>query len=270
MIFYFSATGNTLWAAKKTSLMLGETIVDIAEEMLSIANANGYDGTLRFNIADGESIGFFFPVHGWRPPVIVREFVRHIDFNGGKPGYTYVVCTAGDTVGEAVDIFKGDLSKSGLSVDSAISLLMPESYIGLPFMDVDNHKNEMRKKSEAELKLSTFVEDVRLHKSGINDITIGRWPRINSRLIGSIFTHCIVSDRPFRVDSEKCLRCGKCASLCPVLDIEGGKGNLPKWKNNGKCLSCFACYHHCPTKAIEYGHRTRNKGQYYYTRSPKM
>lgn len=270
MIFYFSATGNTLWAAKQASQQLNQDMIDIAKSMQSIATTDGYDGTLQYDITDGETIGFFFPVHGWRPPTLVREFIKHLVLDNSKVSYVYVVCTAGDTVGEAVDIFCQDLSQSALTVDSAISLLMPESYVGLPFMDVDTPQNELRKKTEANAKLTSFIESVRLHTRGINDITIGRWPRVNSRLLGSIFTHCIINDHPFRVDTNKCLRCGKCAAICPVIDITGCKGQIPKWKNNGKCLSCFACYHHCPVKAIEYGHRTRNKGQYYYTRSPKI
>ena len=75
--------------------------------------------------------------------------------------------------------------------------------------------------------------------------------------------------RPFRVDAEKCIKCGKCAAVCPVGDISFKKGCTPQWKHNGKCLSCFACYHHCPTRAIEYGGRTKGKGQYYYEKNEK-
>ena len=48
-----------------------------------------------------------------------------------------------------MDIFEADLAAVGIKTDSCISLLMPESYVGLPFMDVDKAEAERRKKTEA-------------------------------------------------------------------------------------------------------------------------
>lgn len=174
------------------------------------------------------------------------------------------MCTAGDNVGEAVSILEKRLQTMGIKIDSAISLIMPESYVGLPFMDVDTPAKEQCKKMEADNKLTRFIADIIECRSGVRDITIGHWPRINSRLIGSVFVKKLVTDRPFHVVADRCLHCGKCASVCPVANIHFEKGGEPSWLHNGKCLSCFACYHHCPTHAIEYGGRTKKKGQYYF------
>lgn len=266
MIFYFSGTGNTLWAAQKMAAATGDCLVNIAEAMLSNDKAYCSNQCLSYTFADDERIGFFFPVHGWRPPRLVLDFIDKLNINNAGNHYTYIVCTAGDTVGEAVSIMENRLLSIGIKVDSAISLIMPESYVGLPFMDVDTPAKEQCKKMEADTKLSRFISDVMERRCGVCDITIGRWPRINSRLIGSVFVNHIVTDRPFHVIADRCLHCGKCASVCPVADIHFDKGSEPTWLHNGKCLSCFACYHHCPTHAIEYGGRTKNKGQYYYNR----
>lgn len=264
MIFYFSGTGNTRWAAQKVAAATADRLVNIAEEMLAAETAQASDPQFTYTLAQYERIGFFFPVHGWRPPRLVLDFLDRLHLTNADSHYAYVVCTAGDNVGEAVSILEKRLQTMGIKIDSAISLIMPESYVGLPFMDVDTPAKEQCKKMEADNKLTRFIADIMECRSGVRDITIGHWPRINSRLIGSVFVKKLVTDRPFHVVADRCLHCGKCASVCPVANIHFEKGGEPSWLHNGKCLSCFACYHHCPTHAIEYGGRTKKKGQYYF------
>ena len=264
MIFYFSGTGNTRWAAQKVAAATADRLVNIAEEMLAAETAQASDPQFTYTLAQDERIGFFFPVHGWRPPRLVLDFLDRLHLANADSHYAYVVCTAGDNVGEAVSILEKRLQTMGIKIDSAISLIMPESYVGLPFMDVDTPAKEQCKKMEADNKLTRFIADIMDCRSGVRDITIGHWPRINSRLIGSVFVKKLVTDRPFHVVADRCLHCGKCASVCPVANIHFEKGGEPSWLHNGKCLSCFACYHHCPTHAIEYGGRTKKKGQYYF------
>lgn len=256
MIFYFSCTGNTRWAA--------ETLAEATHDRLVEMSVENIGST--FSISSGESIGFCFPVHGWRPPIIVREFLRdaHFVYDDDTQHFCYALCTAGDTVGEAMDIFKADAASIGVNVDSCASLLMPESYVGLPFMDVDNYKNEQRKKLQASAALAAFAKNVMARNRGVRNLHIGHWPKTNSRLIGEVFVRHIITDKHFWVDKGKCRKCGLCAKVCPVHDITVGEQGTPEWNHNGRCLSCFACYHHCPTHAIEYGRRTKNKGQYYY------
>lgn len=254
MICYFSGTGNTKWAATQLAEATGEKLFYIPEHM---------DKPFVHELQDGERIGFCFPVHGWRPPGIVRRFVSQLQLNAGGH-YTYSLCTAGDTTGETIDIFEQDLARKGIKLDAAFSLIMPESYVGLPFMDVDNSKNEKKKCSEAAEDLGIYTRDI-LNRRKVKALPhIGRWPKINSRLIGSIFVKKLITDGPFRVDSEKCIKCCICAHVCPVHDIEWGTASGPQWKHNGTCLGCFACYHHCPRHAIAYGRQTRHKGQYFF------
>lgn len=258
MIFYFSCTGNTRWAAEFLAEATNDRLIEMSVENLGST----------FSVSPAERIGFCFPVHGWRPPVFVREFLRnlHLSYIGDTAHFCYALCTAGDTVGEAMDIFKADMAEAGMHVDSCASLLMPESYVGLPFMDVDTPANEHRKKQQARTCLAAFAKDVGAKACGISRLHTGNWPKINSRIIGEVFVRHIITDKYFRVDTDRCLRCGRCAKVCPMCDIHIDGQGVPEWKHNGKCLSCFACYHHCPTHAIEYGKCTKHKGQYYYNR----
>lgn len=257
MVFYFSGTGNTAWAAKQIATALKEPLINMAD----------VPAETTYTLEQEERIGFCFPVHGWRPPLLVRHFIRKMKFTNASTHYCYALCTAGDTVGEAMDIFEKDLLEIGLKAESTFSLIMPESYVGLPFMDVDPIDKERSKKEQASKNLQQYISSITNREQGIRNLVIGRWPRINSRIIGAAFVKWIISDKPFHVIDNRCTQCGLCATICPVHDIDGGRGQCPSWKHNGQCLTCFSCYHHCRTHAIEFGRQTHYKGQYFFERN---
>lgn len=281
MIFYFSGTGNTRWAAERLSEVTDEQLVYIPDVI---------KGSCAFNIRRNERIGFVFPVHGWRPPKLVRKFISKLDILWGhdegneQQPYVYAVCTAGDSIGKTIEFLAKDLQTTGLQLNAAFSLIMPESYVGLPFMDVDPKEKEERKKAKAHEDLMRFEQMIVNREPTVNlttdkngeeaapDLHRGPIPWFFSGPVGSFFVKKLVTDKRFHVEEDRCIRCGKCAEVCPVHDIEGGKGMMPKWKHNGKgnlsneepCLTCFTCYHHCPTHAIEFGKQTQKKGQYFF------
>lgn len=255
MIFYLSGTGNTKWAAEYISNVTHEQLINITEVI---------NGDCAFMLQEDERIGFCFPVHGWRPPLLVRKFIEKLNISNPQGHYTFALCTAGDTIGETMDIFNNDIKKRNIHLDSTFSLIMPESYVGLPFMDVDKPEKEKKKKTEAERLIASFAQHISDRVCGVNHLDIGRWPKINSRIIGGYFTNRLITDKPFYVDKDKCIKCGKCESVCQVDNITKAHDTFPEWKHNGNCMTCFACYHHCPTHAIEFGRRTKKKGQYWY------
>lgn len=267
MIFYFSATGNTKWAARKLANATNEQLVSIPEVI---------DTNCHFSLGSDERLGFMFPIHGWRVPLIVRKFIQKLtldtDGDEHKSIFSYAVCTAGDDIGLAIEDYlikdiqqNMNLNRVGITgIDSAYSLIMPESYVGLPFMDVDTKENEIKKKTASSERLNVICEEVFDKKKGVFRLDHGGIPWMKSKIIGGFFTKHLITDKAFRVDSDRCVKCGICANVCPTKNINGGKGQEPVWNHTGNCLACFNCYHHCPHHAIEYGNRTKHKGQYFY------
>lgn len=277
MIFYFSGTGNSKWAAKTLALETGDTLVSIPEVINSDCS---------FTIEKDEHVGFIFPIHGWRVPNIVKEFLTKLTIKtlgedtSHVKHYCFCLVTAGDTIGKAMERFQQQLKSvtvnDALSLKAVCSLIMPESYVGLPSMDVDTKEKELEKKELASKQLKEFsnILKQRPHKDsnqiwGWNQLIRGPIPSFFSGPVGGFFERFLITDKPFHVDSRRCVKCGICANVCPVSDIKGGLGFEPEWLHNGKCLTCFSCYHHCPHHAIEFGKRTQKKGQYFYNKLSK-
>ena len=241
-----------------------------------------------FILKENERLGFVFPVHGWRVPKLVREFISKMKIlrepsdasaeNKAKAGdclknrpFAYCVCTAGDSIGLTIENLNKVISQNpslqalGITeVSSSYSLIMPESYIGLPFMDVDPKEREIRKKENAAQELAVVCEEIFDRKEGISRLVKGPIPWFFTKVVGGFFENVLITDKRFHVEKDRCVKCGICANVCPVGDIKGGHGEYPVWLHHKDCLTCFTCYHHCPHHAIEFGNQTQKKGQYYF------
>ncbi len=257
MIFYLSCTGNTLWAARQIAHATGEELVDITALP---------DRPHTFTLDEGERLGFCFPVHCWRPPMLYRRFLSQLRISSPQPLFAYALCTAGDDIGRTIDILREDLRHVGVKLQAAWSLVMPETYVGLPFMDVDKPKNERRKISDSQQRLDRILPAIVERRSeGVANLDIGSMPRLKSGVVAAAFNRWWVNDRWFRVDTARCIHCRRCEQVCPVDDIScDGDTPTPQWKHNGRCLTCLSCYHHCPAHAISFAGQTQNKGQYYF------
>ena len=303
MIFYFSGTGNTKWAASKLASATHEDLISIAPYMR--ADDSSHTLAEPFILKENERLGFVFPVHGWRVPKLVREFIGRMKVQRAEPDaagsqtlsdisgnsasadasgisasagnsagslpFAYCVCTAGDSIGLTIENLNEVISQNpslqalGITkVSSSYSLIMPESYVGLPFMDVDPKEKEIWKKSKSAQELAVICEEIFDRKEGVNRLVKGPIPWFFTKVVGGFFENVLITDKRFHVEKDKCVKCGICANVCPVGDIKGGHGEYPEWLHHKDCLTCFTCYHHCPHHAIEFGNQTQKKGQYYF------
>ncbi len=255
MIFYFTGTGNTKWVSKLLSEAIGEKMVYIPDALRK--------GAFEYNLVKDETIGFCFPTHGWQPPRIVRHFISRLILKNASAHFCWALTTCGDETGETMTLLNKDLAKIGLQASTQFAIIMPESYVGLPFMYTDTEEKEKSKIAHAREVLPHIIATIREHKSGVIELVKGPFPRLYSYAIGAYFNARMVNDKKFTVDKDKCIACGKCEKICPVDNI---KGTPPEWIHNGQCTSCLACYHYCPTHAINFGKITRKRGQYYFNK----
>ena len=117
MVFYFTATGNSLYAARHFS----EQPVSIPQIMR---------GTRR-QFAD-DSIGVICPVYAGQPPELVLRFLRE---SGFQTDYFYMILTYGHDQSDAPEFTAGLLKQDGIHVDYIGTIKMVDNY--LPVFDME-------------------------------------------------------------------------------------------------------------------------------------
>ena len=240
MIFYFTGTGNSLYAAKKLAGE-GEEIVSIVEALRSKA--------FQYTLKEGEALGFVFPVYFYTVSDPVLELVRKLTVENA--GFVYAVIPCGASIGAAGGFLKSELKKRGLELQRVDALVVPDG--ALIFYDIDPPEKIEQQLEAATRELASIKQAIdRREGNRIKGSPVaGR--------IGLAAYHACMSTKAFYADG-KCIGCGKCTSICPAGAIEMVNGQ-PAWTKN-KCLKCCGCINRCPVSAIQYGKRTVNRGRY--------
>lgn len=247
MIFYFSGTGNSEWAAKVIAQYTDERLIKIKPV---------YNCQASYTLQPKERLGFIFPVHSWGPPKIMLQFIKHMNLQGYQNQYSYFIATCGDDAGCTEDILRKALHNRGIRIDAGFSLQMPNTYIALPGFNVDSHDITQDKLRKAELLIQKIGASV-ANRDSLFKVHRGSMCHFKSYAIRPLFNRFLINDKFFR-HTDSCIGCGLCARICPTGNIVL-QNKFPAWK--GQCTQCLACYHICPKQAIRIlnGH---NKGQY--------
>ena len=258
MIFYFSGCGNSKHVAEALASGLNDTLVFIPDA----ARNNQYD----YSLAEGESIGFVFPIYSWAPPKLVLDFVKKMAVKVPEPvegptpmPYLYFACTCGDNCGLTEKVFRKALEEKGWSLSACCSIQMPETYLGMAGFKLDTEENAKRKIAEADVTLTRLIPRL-ANKEHFSEMIVGGMAWLKTYLVNPGFNRSATDDSKYHT-TEACIHCGKCTEVCPLKNITL-EDDHPKW--NGNCTMCMACYHHCPVNAIQYGKTTVGKGQYYF------
>ena len=249
MIFYFSGCGNSKHVAETIATGLNDTLVFIPEA----AREGRYDYTL----AEGERLGFVFPIYSWAPPKLVLDFVNKMTVKVPEPAYIYFACTCGDNCGLTEKVFRKAVEEKGWSISACFSVQMPETYIGMAGFKLDTSDNAKLKIDKADNLLLRNIPRL-INKESFSEMVVGGLAWLKTYLVNPGFNRSATDDSKY-LSTEACIHCGKCVEACPLKNITLEEGR-PKW--HGHCTMCMGCYHHCPVNAIQYGKATVGKGQW--------
>lgn len=235
MIFYFSGTGNSRWAAAQIAAQTGDTAQDITT--LKKAPA----------LETEHQIGLVFPVYAWGAPEAMFRFAQTLTKTGQ---FTFGVCTCGEEAGYAMK----KLSQV-FPLDSSYSLVMPNNYI--LGADIDDETTIRQKIRAAEKAIAVLSQEI-VQRKKVYRVQEGSFPALKSGIVHFGFNRFARSAKPFHA-LDTCNGCEICAQHCPAGAITMENGT-PKWA--AQCYQCLRCIHECPQKAIQYGKSTENKGRY--------
>ncbi len=207
---------------------------------------------------------YVFPTYSWGLPPIIVEHLNNCDLHGRR---IHLVVTCGDDVGNLDRQWLKLIRIRGGEPGSIYSVQMPNTYVCLPFMDVDPKELAADKLNRATGRVDYIAERL---AAGIveTDIVRGAMPRFKSSVIYPLFfAGQATRGKKFHA-ADSCIGCGTCSRECPKSNIIMGPDRHPQWAND--CTYCLRCYHVCPAHAVAYGRSTKHKGQYLHPEFQKL
>lgn len=246
MILYYSGTGNSKYVAKRIAEALGDEPVCINDRIKAGDNSK---------LTISGRLVFVTPTHAWRIPRCVREWIINTEFEGADK--VWFVMSCGSEIGNAAKYNRSLCAQKGFEYMGTAQVIMPENYIAMFAVPEADEAREIVARAEPFIDSAAkcIAEDAKLPIPRNN-----LYDRIISGPVNPAFYAFCVKAKAFTV-GDACVGCGKCASLCPVNNIEIVDGK-PIWGD--RCNHCMSCICYCPTEAIEYGKISLGKPRYHF------
>ncbi|MCL2397320.1 MAG: EFR1 family ferrodoxin [Defluviitaleaceae bacterium] len=234
-IYWFSGTGNSLYAAKRLSAELGSLpLTQITDQ-----SPTGHIG------GKGAMVGFVFPSYYCNMPRAVRTFVERLDI--APDTYTFAIITMGGPGQGSVAAIKKALAARGLKLHYGRGIPMPANNV-LLYNPADPAKGD-KMLEKTNQRLAGFAADIAAGRQLVKSLPI---------ILNGNYKNVKTLDVPFGA-GDSCTSCGLCQRICPVNNIQIVEGK-PRWL--GHCELCVACISWCPAKAINYGGKTQARRRY--------
>jgi ferredoxin len=246
VIYYFSATGNSLVVAKDLAKGLDNARIIPINEAVKSLDATAFD-----------AVGFVYPVYMFGLPLIVADFLTALKIN--PQAYIFSVTTLGGLNGRAHSLVKEILKKRNLNLASGFSVIMPGNYT--PLYGAFSRERQDKMFAGQKIKTQKILDCVRQKKCGLME----EKPFLLNLLLYKVFykfgsRHIPLSAKGFWA-TEKCTKCGLCAKICPVGNIQMQEAG-PRWLTH--CQHCMGCLQWCPVEAIQYKNFTFGKKRYHH------
>ncbi|MBU0683703.1 MAG: EFR1 family ferrodoxin [Candidatus Omnitrophica bacterium] len=229
--YYFSGTGNTLLVVNK----MKETFEakGVVVELHRIEKAGSIE------IDPDCVLGLAFPVACQGTYPFVWDFIEALPETHGVS--VFMVDTLGAFSGGVVGPARKILKDKGYNPLGAREISMPDNF----FLSKNDPTRNETKKALGLKKAEKYAMDILTGKSS--------WKRIPvisdlvSRIsLGKTTWKVLRKLFKLKIDTTKCIKCGLCAKLCPVQNIE--MKEYPQFQD--KCVICMRCISFCPKHAI--------------------
>lgn len=232
---YFSGSGNTKYCIERFVHQLDPEGACVALESAGAAGA----------LLSQQDMVFAYPVHFSCLPTFVRAFIReHGPLFAGKR--VFLIATMGLFSGDGAGCAARLLNGYGATVTGALHIQMPDSI---------SDEKALKRAPEQEAALVRAAEEKLAFAAA--QLGAGKPPRDGlgpfshaAGLLGQRlwFGHKTrqYSDK-LKIDRAQCVRCGLCASVCPMHNLTfTPEGPQPL----GRCTMCYRCINACPGQAI--------------------
>ncbi len=244
MVLYFSATGNSEFAAERIGRTTGDEVQNLFEKIKT--------GDFSRMHSDRSWV-VVVPTYAWRIPRIVQNWLENTTLSGNRR--VYFVMTCGENVGNAGKYLKKLCEKKKMDYCGCFAVKMPENYIAMFTTPNEDEAARIVERAEGEIDRAA-----RLIETGENfpQSAVSLGGRVSSSFVNKMFYPLIVHAKKFCA-TDACISCGRCVEVCPLSNVRLKEGR-PVWGD--RCTHCMACINRCPTEAIEYGTHSRGLPRY--------
>ena len=232
-LFVFSGTGNTLWVAREVTKSLRAKGVSV-----SLRSMEGAMSPLPQDAA----LGLAFPVACFSTYPTVQRFIQALPPGEGREAF--LIGTMGGLGLGMQHPIRKELQRKGYRPIGAHLFTMP-----------GNYNNKKMPVERNETRLARAREEIKIFTALLLDSGISFGGGMFSPL--SFLLHRLARTRrpwdwfykafPIEANVETCVKCGRCAALCPEKAIEM---NPYPSIDPTVCQSCQRCLAFCPVGAL--------------------
>lgn len=236
-VFFFSATGNSLYVASRIT----NNPLSIPQEMKK--QTRDYSA---------EAIGIVCPVFYGEIPQYVQNFLKKSTFH---TPYFYFVLTYGSTPTIAPHFATACAKKCGINVSLVATIFMVDNY--LPYFDM---KAEMAVDKHVDAQIESLLEVINRRKTGVPTPSpldyelYEREAKFNKENPSFNDGHQITI-------TDACVGCGTCTRVCPLGNCYLQDGTAHR--KSQTCEFCMACIQNCPVNAIALSIEDKNPNARY-------
>ncbi|MDO4155070.1 MAG: EFR1 family ferrodoxin [Clostridia bacterium] len=224
MVFFFTATGNSLYVAKQLDANSVSIPQVCKQQDLQFADT---------------TIGIVCPVYCGEIPSLVFEFLKKAHF---KTPYLYLILTYGMDESDSAEFTARQCEKIGVYFDYIHCVKMVDNY--LPAFDM---QAETAADKQVDRQLKEVIADITAQKREIPKaekagIKLHKRVKIMNRLFPALN-----NGKALQI-TENCTGCTVCSQICPLGNIAVDAGRAHRLHKT--CAFCLACIQNCPQKAI--------------------
>jgi ferredoxin len=241
IIFYFSGTGNSMYIAKRISVL--------DPKHVTFASILQYD---RYCLNEYDKVGFVLPVYYLHIPTICIETIEKISLQ--HQSLFFIACYAGNP-GFIFEDFR-NISALKNNTIQEFKVRMPGNYI-LEYGAYSKATQE-RILLKANKEIESIYQDIQL-----NTVIKPKKTNVISKLYKQKACKGVAS---FSSLGEQfyttcaCNKCQQCIRCCPASNISLDANSIT-WYS--KCTQCMRCIQTCPKNAIGHPAIKKSRDRYF-------
>lgn len=239
LILYFSATGNTA----KITKVIEEKFTEMGAEVTTSDITSYADRQQKTDLKPYQAVVFGAPIHSWRAPRVVREWLRTLDGQGKK-------CSMFFTYG-GFGVHPTHYSTRQILQEQNFIVVSSAEFLGAHTFNLNGWKAMEGRPDELDFEVAKEYATITYKRfTGEDDRILGELEKTEYTLeqLDSIetFRFNVLTQLPSR-GGEECSMCFVCEESCPTGAMDADSGEADK----EKCIACLACVVNCPENVLK-------------------